>query len=107
MSLVPSSLFISKVHCAGETKAVPKKQKQESPVAKMLISAGCTWVFELGIGHYLEVLKIAKQTSELSYAGITRQMLGSKGIVGVLDGFFPWGTLQALCKGGAFGFGHS
>merc|ERR1711988_900347 len=67
----------------------------------------CAWSFELTCGHYMEVLKIAKQTSDLSYAGITRNMIGTKGMVGILDGFFPWGTLQALCKGGAFGLGHS
>jgi len=34
-------------------------------------------------------------------------MLAQKGIVGVLDGFFPWGTVQAISKGAVFGFAHA
>jgi len=44
----------------------------------------------------LQVLKIAKQTSSLSYAGITKQLIANKGLVGILDGFFPWGSLQVM-----------
>jgi len=28
-------------------------------------------------------------------------------MAGILDGFFPWGSLQAVAKGGSFGVGHS
>jgi len=52
-------------------------------------------------------LKIKKQVSELSYAQITRDIVKKKGIVGILDGFFPWGSVQALAKGATFGFGHA
>jgi len=65
------------------------------------------WLFEFSGGHYLEFLKIKKQVSELSYAQITRDIVKTKGIVGVLDGFFPWGSVQALAKGATFGFGHA
>ncbi len=66
----------------------------ESPVVKFLISGTVAWTFELIIGHYLEFLKISKQTSELSYAQLTRNMVKTKGLVGVLDGYFPWGSIQ-------------
>jgi len=79
----------------------------ESPFVKMVIGALCAWSFELSIGHYIEVLKIAKQTSDMSYAQITRDMIRSKGFVGILDGFFPWGSLQAVFKGASFGVGHA
>lgn len=76
---------------------------------KLLIGAGCTWVYELCLGHYLEFLKIAKQTKpEMSYPALTREITAQKGLVGILDGFFPWGTLQAIFKGSVFGkFGGS
>ena len=44
----------------------------ESPLVKFLISGTVAWTFELIIGHYLEFLKISKQTSELSYAQLTK-----------------------------------
>jgi len=44
----------------------------------MFISAGAAWCFELVCGHFCEVLKISKQTSNLSYAGITKQLVAKK-----------------------------
>jgi len=79
----------------------------ESPLGKLAVSGLVAWVFEFSGGHFLEFLKIAKQTSDLSYGEITRRMVKTKGIVGVLDGFFPWGSVQALAKGATFGFGHA
>lgn len=102
LSVMRNILPVAQCHGGPEVKV-----KHESPVAKMVISAGCTWVFELMCVHYFECLKIAKQTSDISYAGITRNLVQHKGIVGVLDGFFPWGSLQAVAKGGAFGLGHA
>jgi hypothetical protein len=32
---------------------------------------------------------------------------GTKGLVGIYDGFLPWGVVQALVKGGVFGFAHA
>lgn len=87
--------------------AFSSAHSSESPLAKFLISGGVTWVFELFVGHYLEFLKISKQTSDLSYAQITRNMVRHKGLAGVLDGYFPWGSLQALAKGSVFGLGHA
>ena len=79
----------------------------ESPLVKFLISGTVAFTFELMIGHYLEFLKISKQTSELSYVQLTRNMVKHKGILGVLDGYFPWGAIQCFVKGASFGFGQS
>merc|ERR1711998_170687 len=103
MPVFPLSVF-PVAHCHGTPAP---KVKHESPVAKMLISAFTAWIFELGIGHYIEVQKISKQASTKSYMGIHRDLVSKKGLAGILDGFFPWGTLQAVAKGGSFGFGHS
>jgi len=80
----------------------------ESPWAKFLISGGVTIVFEaIGGGHYLEMLKIIKQTSNDPYLVITQRMIAHKGIVGILDGFVPWGAMQACLKGSSFGWGQA
>lgn len=79
----------------------------ESPFAKFLINGTVAWTFELCGGHYLEFLKIAKQTSGLSYIEITKRMVQHKGLIGVLDGYFPWGSIQCFVKGASFGFGQA
>lgn len=79
----------------------------ESPFVKFMISGTVAWTFELIIGHYLEFLKISKQTSELSYAQLTKNMIKHKGVIGILDGYFPWGSLQCFLKGASFGFGQT
>eukprot|EP01084_Bolivina_argentea_P001628 3002_1 len=92
---------------ATTTKHTPSK-KAESPLLKLLISGSVTIVFEAaGGGHYLEMLKILKQTSADTYWTITKRMTASKGIIGVLDGFMPWGMIQASVKGSSFGFGQA
>ncbi|ETO17596.1 hypothetical protein RFI_19726 [Reticulomyxa filosa] len=83
-------------------------KKTENPFAKLFISGGVTIFFEaLGGGHYFEMVKILKQTTNNSYATITKRMIANKGIVGILDGFVPWGALQASIKGSSFGFGEA
>ncbi len=80
----------------------------ESPVAKFLIGGGVTVFFEaFAGGHFLEFLKIAKQTSTDSYATIARRITAEKGLMGTLDGFMPWGLLQCLVKGAVFSFGQA
>lgn len=82
--------------------------ESESPLAKFLISGGVTITFEaLCGGHYLEMVKILKQTSNDPYITITKRMIAHKGIVGILDGFVPWGAMQALVKGSSFGWGQA
>lgn len=65
-----------------------------------------TLVYEALIGHILEFVKIAKQTSDKSYFGILGDITGEKGFLGVYDGFAPWGVIQALFKGAVFGGAH-
>ena len=93
-------------HVLALSKDVNRK-KAESPLVKMAISASVTWVFELGIGHFLEFLKIVKQTKSGTYAELTREITKQKGVIGIWDGFFPWGTVQSLAKGAVFGWGHA
>lgn len=81
--------------------------KGESPVAKFLIAGGVAWMYEFGVGHYLEFLKIVKQTRPGSYWQLTKEITSQKGIWGIWDGFFPWGTVQALAKGAVFGWAHA
>jgi hypothetical protein len=52
-------------------------------------------------------LKIAKQTSTESYLQITRRITATKGLAGTLDGFVPWGMLQAVAKGAVFAWGQA
>src|SRR5689334_11140477 len=88
-------------HGHGDTNS------KESPLVKFLISGTVAWTFELIIGHYLEFLKISRQTSELSYVQLTKNMIQHKGLIGVLDGYFPWGSIQCFVKGASFGFGQT
>jgi hypothetical protein len=34
-------------------------------------------------------------------------MIKHKGLIGVLDGYFPWGSIQCFVKGASFGFGQA
>mmetsp|Transcript_5134 Transcript_5134/g.7099 ORF Transcript_5134/g.7099 Transcript_5134/m.7099 type:complete len:321 (-) Transcript_5134:274-1236(-) len=80
---------------------------KENPAAKFLISGGAALVFEAGMGHYIEFLKVLKQTNPTqSYAQLTQGITKSKGLVGIWDGFVPWGAIQAVAKGSVFGLGH-
>lgn len=36
-----------------------------------------------------------------------RNMIAHKGLVGVLDGYFPWGSIQCFVKGSSFSFGQA
>jgi len=74
-----------------------------SPGKQIVVVAGVTWVFEGCCGHHLEFLKIVKQTSNAPYGTILRDIVAKKGVIGMFDGFVPWGTLQAVFKGGVFG----
>ncbi len=41
------------------------------------------------------------------YAGILRGLTAKKGVAGLLDGFFPWGAMQAVAKGSVFSWGQA
>jgi hypothetical protein len=92
-------MMASSVHQDGGT---------ENHLAKFMISGLCAWTFELFGGHYIEFLKILKQTNAgKSYADLSRQMTAQKGLIGILDGYFPWGSIQCFIKGASFGLGQS
>ncbi|KNC82179.1 hypothetical protein SARC_05537 [Sphaeroforma arctica JP610] len=74
---------------------------------KMLLAGATSFAFELCGGHAIQFLKIQKQTTGLPYATITRQITQTKGMVGLLDGFLPWGAFIAVGKGAVFGLGHA
>ncbi|KAJ0412696.1 hypothetical protein ATCC90586_002326 [Pythium insidiosum] len=82
--------------------------KSERPGVKLVIGAGVTVVYEFALGHFLEFIKIMKQTRPTeSYATLAREIVQSKGIVGIWDGFFPWGAIQGVAKGAVFAWGHA
>lgn len=58
------------------------------------------------ITHFANGLP-CRQTSSVTYPELIRRITATKGIVGVLDGFLPWGLLQALAKGAVFTFGQA
>lgn len=41
------------------------------------------------------------------YATIARRVTAQKGVAGTLDGFFPWGFMQAVAKGSVFSWGQA
>jgi hypothetical protein len=47
---------------------------KESPLGKFLIGAGTAWILEFCAGHQLEFLKISKQTTNLPYWQIFREV---------------------------------
>jgi len=91
----------------AHSAAAPAGRGPESPLAKFLIGGAVTIVFETSGGHFVELLKISKQVSNDSYLEIARKVTAKKGLAGTLDGFFPWGGLQAVAKGSVFSFGQA
>ena len=74
---------------------------------KLLVTALVTLLYEGLIGHVLEFLKIAMQTADTTYAKVVSDITSEKGLVGLWDGFCPWGVIQALFKGAVFGLAHA
>ena len=76
---------------------------------RLLVAALVTLVFEAISGHFLEFVKIVMQTSTpgTTYTDVVKLITAEKGIVGIWDGFVPWGVVQALAKGGVFGLAHA
>lgn len=73
----------------------------------IVVAAVLSFVYEMCIGHTLEFVKVAMQTGVYgnSYGAIIRSITNEKGWFGLLDGFFPFGALQAVCKGISFSAG--
>ncbi|EQC35706.1 hypothetical protein SDRG_06986 [Saprolegnia diclina VS20] len=83
-------------------------KKPQNPTAKFVIGAGVAWSYELALGHFFEFIKVMKQTQgHKSYLELGREITKAKGIYGIWDGFFPWGTVQAIAKGSVFSWGQA
>ncbi|GAB5032109.1 mitochondrial carrier family [Nannochloropsis oceanica] len=87
--------------------AAPSSPQQESTFRKFLVSGTVAWIYEFSIGHFLEFTKVLKQTKQGSYLQLVQGIMREKGVVGVWDGFFPWGSIQAIAKGAVFGGAHA
>jgi hypothetical protein len=85
----------------------PVRSKWRSPARQLLVVSGVSWVFEGCCGHQLEFVKIIKQTTQKPYPVIVREIIAQKGLAGFWDGFFPWGSLQAVSKGAVFGWANA
>ncbi|CAI5728329.1 unnamed protein product [Peronospora destructor] len=85
-----------------------KEDIPEKAGVKLFVGAGVCLTYEFALGHYLEFIKIMKQTKpQFSYVQLTQEIMHTKGLVGIWDGFFPWGALQGVAKGSVFSWGHS
>lgn len=73
----------------------------------MAVTSGVTLTFECFCGHQLEYLKILRQTTMQPYGVILRDILARKGVMGLWDGFVPWGLLQSVSKGAVFGLANA
>jgi len=83
-------------------------ERKENPALKFLVAGGAALAFEATIGHPCEFLKVLKQTNPgKTYPQLFQGVTKSKGIVGIWDGFVPWGAIQAVAKGSVFGLGHA
>lgn len=51
--------------------------------------------------------RVRTNSPRRSYLTIVKRLTATKGIAGVLDGFFPWGALQAVAKGAVFSWGQA
>jgi hypothetical protein len=107
-----SPRFDGKTHKA--TIKTLQKSATSSPrvgsqvLQRLFTTALVTLVFEGMIGHILEFLKITMQTtSDSSYMDVIREITASKGIIGLWDGFCPWGVIQAVSKGAVFGLTYA
>ncbi|KAF0686492.1 Aste57867_21679 [Aphanomyces stellatus] len=105
VAAAPSPVLLSSSAVAAPKPVVAKMQ---NPQAKFFIGAGVGLTYEFALGHFLEFIKIMKQTQpQKTYLELARDITRSKGIVGIWDGFFPWGTVQALAKGSVFSWGQA
>mmetsp|Transcript_47708 Transcript_47708/g.123710 ORF Transcript_47708/g.123710 Transcript_47708/m.123710 type:complete len:310 (-) Transcript_47708:164-1093(-) len=98
---MPHPLFVGSAAEKGD------KMKNPNPFAKFIITGSVTFAWELFGGHTLEFMKVMKQTTNDSYGKILKDMVANKGIMGALDGFLPWGGIQALIKGAVIGGAHA
>eukprot|EP00635_Sarcinochrysidales_sp_CCMP3193_P015267 CAMPEP_0118915164 /NCGR_PEP_ID=MMETSP1166-20130328/15386_1 /TAXON_ID=1104430 /ORGANISM="Chrysoreinhardia sp, Strain CCMP3193" /LENGTH=129 /DNA_ID=CAMNT_0006854825 /DNA_START=22 /DNA_END=408 /DNA_ORIENTATION=+ len=87
--------------------ASSQQSQWRSSGGQLVITSGVTLVFECMMGHQLEYLKIVRQTTRRPYNEILSDILRRRGVLGLWDGFVPWGATQAVTKGAVFGFAHN
>jgi len=76
-------------------------------IRSLIVSTIVAVTYDAIFGHPLEFLKIVMQTSasDTTYSQILKDVTqSSTGIVGIWDGFLPWGLIQSTLKGSVFGF---
>ena len=68
-----------------------------------------TLAYEGTLGHVFEFVKVILQTSPVgtTYGTVFRNITRERGMMGLYDGFIPWGFIQSLLKGAVFGFVYS
>ena len=91
------------------TRIVARNSAGSQLLKGLFTTALVTLVFEAMMGHILEFLKIRMQTAtgDASYLSVLRDITAAKGIVGLWDGFCPWGVIQSVSKGAIFGMAYS
>ena len=110
LSTSSSSSIFAALGIRGGASAAPAALVNNEFARRLIVAAIVTLLYEGAIGHLLEFLKIVMQTSPTgtSYAQVWKKITGGpKGIAGIYDGFIPWGVIQAVFKGGVFGFAYS
>ena len=95
--------------CLKLTAQVNSSRIMKEFVSKLIIGAMLSWMYDFCLGHPLEFMKVSMQTQVhgSSYSEIWTAVTSDKGWWGILDGFFPWGSLQSITKGAAFSFSNA
>lgn len=108
MTSISSSLGSVLSVRGGATRRLDFQSLVSSELSKKLVvTAIVTLLFEGFIGHILEFVKIVMQTSDSTYIQAIQNITFEKGIIGLWDGFCPWGIIQAVTKGAVFGLAYA
>ncbi len=72
--------------------------KRSPHIEKLVIGPSMVLLEMISGGHYMETLKIKKQSSNYTYPGLVKNIWNKHRYKGFYIGFFPWGMLQ-MTKG--------
>jgi len=102
--LIPNMIRTEKYHNSQRTESSFRPFME-----RLAATALVTLAYEASLGHVLEFVKICLQTAPVgtSYSAILTSITGEKGILGLYDGFIPWGFIQSFLKGAVFGLAYS
>lgn len=100
-----STKAMSALSVRGGASAAPSNEFAK----RLVVAALVTLMYEGALGHLLEFVKIVMQTSPAgtTYMDVLRSITSEKGLVGIWDGFIPWGVVQSIGKGGVFGLARA